>query len=234
MVLETEIIYTDSGLPRTRGGVLVEGLPGIGLVAKVAVAYVLKQLKVEKICRLISPYFPSVGFIQDDGRMIFNFADLYYSKQPREVILLYGNSQPASSYGQYEFCEKVINLAKEMGVTTVLTIGGYGKESVSERREIYCSSTDRETLEEWMSKIGGVRYSGQIVGAAGLLAVLAKENGMQNFSMLVETADMTPDFYAARRAVEALDKLLNLAIPIPTADELSRTYLTATQELETF
>ena len=233
MVLETEIIYTNSGLPHTRGGVLIEGLPGIGLVAKVAVAYILRQLEVKKVCRLISPYFPTVGFIQD-GKIIFSFADLYYSKQPRDIILLYGNSQPASSYGQYEFCEKVINLAKKMHITTVLTIGGYGKESVSERREIYCSSTDRETLEEWMREIEGVRYSGQIVGAAGLLAVLAKENGMRNFSMLVETADMTPDFYAARRAVEAVNKLLNLGIPIPTADELSRTYLTATQELESF
>ena len=234
MTLETEIIYADGvSMPRMRDGVLVEGLPGIGLVAKVAVAYVIKQLEVKKICRLISPHFPTAGFIQD-GRIVFSFADIYYAEEPREMLLLYGNSQPGSSYGQYEFCDKVIKIAKDTGVRTVITIGGYGKETVSERREIYCSSTDPETLEEWMRKVGGVKYAGQIVGAAGLLIVLAKENGMRNFSMLVETAEMTPDFYAARRAVEALSKLLELNIKTPTADELSKTYLTATQELETF
>ena len=234
MALEAEIIYENDGkLPQLRNGVLIEGLPGIGLVAKVAVAYIIKQLKVRRVFRILSPNFPITGYIQD-GRIVFSFADIYYADKPRQMLLLYGNSQPADSYGQYDFCDKIVRLSKDVGVSTIITIGGYGKESVSERREIYCSSTDQETLEEWLPKVGGVKYAGQIVGAAGLLVVLAKEYGLKNFSMLIETADMTPDFYAARRAVEALNKLLELNITTPTADELSKTYLTATQELETF
>ena len=233
-MLETEILLEDGGAPpKVREGVLIEGLPGIGLVAKVAVAYLIKQLRVRRICRIFSPHFPTIGYVRD-GKLVFSFADIYKAEDPPNLLLLYGNSQPSTSFGQYDFCEKVVKLSKELGVTTIITLGGYGKDNVSERREIYCSSTDTKTLEEWTPKVGGVRYAGQIVGAAGLLVVLAAEYGMKNFSMLIETTEMTPDFYAARRAVEAVIKLLNLPVKTPTADELSRTYITATQELETF
>ncbi|MDJ0269172.1 MAG: PAC2 family protein [Aigarchaeota archaeon] len=233
-MIETEFVLADGvEAPRVSDGVLIEGLPGIGLVAKVAVSYVIKQLDVKHVCRIFSPHFPSVGYVSE-GKIIFSFADIYYASKPLNLFLLYGNSQPSTSFGQHDFCDKVVRFAKDLGCNTIITLGGYGKESVSELREIYCSSTDPDTLEEWTSKVGGVRYAGQIVGAAGLLAVLAAEHNMKNFAMLVETAEMIPDFYAARRAIEALNKLLDLGINVPTADELSRIYVASVQELETF
>ncbi|MDW8083972.1 MAG: PAC2 family protein [Candidatus Caldarchaeum sp.] len=233
-MLETEIFYDDKAEDlKISDGVLVEGLPGIGLVAKVAVAYLLRNLEVKRICRFFSPFFPAIGYISD-GRLVFSFADIYFAKHSPPLLILYGNAQPSTSYGQYDLCHKIIEVSKKLGASTVLTIGGYGKESVSEKRSIYCSSTDQHFLEEWMRKVDGVRYSGQIVGAAGLLAVLASENGMRNFSMLVETAEMAPDFFAARRAVEALVKILNLNLKIPTAEELSKAYVLSLMEYEAF
>jgi len=233
-VIEAEFVFEDGRAPpRVADGILIEGLPGIGLVAKVAVSYLIKQLEVKRICRIFSPHFPSIGYVSE-GRLVFSFADIYYTDKPPHLLLLYGNSQPSTSFGQYDFCEKVVNLVQELGCSTVITLGGYGKETVSERREIYCSSTDPKLLDEWTPMVQGVKYVGQIVGAAGLLAVLAAEKGMKNFSMLVETAEMTPDFYAARRAVEAVARLLNLKLPVPTAEELSQTYLASLRELETF
>jgi proteasome assembly chaperone (PAC2) family protein len=232
-MLETELWLEDGArIVRAEDGVLVEGLPGIGLVAKVAVAYMVKQMKVRRICRIFSPHFPSLGYVTE-GRLVFSFADIYLSEGRPPILFLYGNSQPSTSYGQYDFCEKVINFSKEIGCRTVITIGGYGKDHVSERREIYCSSTDPELLEKWMARVDGSTYVGQIVGAAGLLAVLASEAGLRNFSMLVEAAEMTPDFYAARRAIEATNKILELGITVPTVDELSRVYMQSLQELET-
>ncbi|MEM1944613.1 MAG: PAC2 family protein, partial [Nitrososphaerota archaeon] len=221
------------GSVRAEDGVLVEGLPGIGLVAKVAVAYMVKQMRVRRICRLFSPHFPSLGYVTE-GRLVFSFADIYLSEGSPPILFLYGNSQPSTSYGQYDFCEKVLNFSKGIGCNTIITIGGYGKDNVSERREIYCSSTDPKLLEEWLRKVNGIYYTGQIVGAAGLLAVLAAEVGMRNFSMLVEAGEMTPDFYAARRAIEATGRILELDITVPTVDELSRVYMQSLQELETF
>ncbi|MEM2133158.1 MAG: hypothetical protein QW173_07920, partial [Candidatus Caldarchaeum sp.] len=58
------------------------------------------------------------------------------------------------------------------------------------------------------------------------------EAGLKNFSMLVETAEMAPDFFAAKRAVEAVAKLLNLPVKIPSAEELSKAYLLSLMEFE--
>ena len=38
--------------------VLIEGLPGLGLVGKIAMRYLIKQLKAQKIAYLYSPHFP--------------------------------------------------------------------------------------------------------------------------------------------------------------------------------
>ncbi|MEM0350062.1 MAG: PAC2 family protein [Candidatus Caldarchaeum sp.] len=231
-MLETEVSFVDGGRDvRVSDGILVEGLPGIGLVAKVAVAYLLKNLKARKVVRFYSPFFPAIGYISE-GKIIFSFADIYVAEHDPPLLILYGNAQPSTSYGQYDLCTKIIQVAKDIGCSTVFTIGGYGKETVSEKRTVYCSSTDEELLERWMKVVDGVRYSGQIVGAAGLLTVLASEAGLKNFSMLVETAEMAPDFFAAKRAVEAVAKLLNLSIKIPSAEELSKAYLLSLMEYE--
>ncbi|MCS6769655.1 MAG: PAC2 family protein [Candidatus Caldarchaeum sp.] len=233
-MLETEIWYED-GFEKLKlsDGILVEGLPGIGLVAKVSVAYVLRNLQAVRVCRFFSPFFPAIGYISE-GKLVFSFADIYLVNQQPPLLLLYGNAQPSTSYGQYDLCQKIITVAKNMGCETILTIGGYGKERVSEKREIYCSSTDADLLEKWLKVVEGVKYTGQIVGAAGLLTVLAAEAGLKNFSMLVETAEMAPDFFAARRAVEALVKLLSLKFKTPSAEELSKHYMLSLMELESF
>ncbi|MEM2230964.1 MAG: PAC2 family protein [Candidatus Caldarchaeum sp.] len=231
-MLETEVSFVDGGREvKVSDGILVEGLPGIGLVAKVAVAYLLKNMKVRKVVRFYSPFFPAIGYISE-GKIIFSFADIYVAEHDPPLLILYGNAQPSTSYGQYDLCTKIIQVAKDLGCSTVLTIGGYGKETVSEKRTVYCSSTDEKLLEQWIKVVEGVRYSGQIVGAAGLLTVLAAEAGLKNFSMLVETAEMAPDFFAAKRAVEAVAKLLNLPVKIPSAEELSKAYLLSLMEFE--
>jgi proteasome assembly chaperone (PAC2) family protein len=231
-MLETEVRFEDGGeAVRVPDAVLVEGLPGIGLVAKVAVAYILRSLKSRRVVRFYSPFFPAVGYVSE-GKIVFSFADIYLAEHDPPLLILYGNAQPSTSYGQYDLCWKILTAVKNMGCGTVVTIGGYGKDSVSERREVYCSSTDPELLETWIKVVGGVKYSGQIVGAAGLLAVLASELGLRNFSMLVETAEIAPDFFAARRAVESLSKLLGLEIKVPSAEELSKSYMLSLMELE--
>lgn len=232
MRLETEVNFEPGveGL-RAEGAVLIEGLPGVGLVAKVSTAYLLGKLEAKKICRFYSPYFPSIAFVQD-GRLILSFADLYLVERPRPLLLLYGNAQPASSYGQHDLCERVLDVAMAMGADFIMTLGGYGKEDVSEKREIFLSSTRPETIQRALKKISAKTYAGQIVGAAGLLITLAEERGLDNLSMLVETSEMTPDFYAARRAIESVNSLLDLGIEVGDVDEVSKTYSSTLYRLE--
>lgn len=232
MELETEVVFEPGAESlRADGAILIEGLPGVGLVAKVSAAYLLGKLEAKKVCRFYSPYFPSMASVQD-GRLILSFADLYLVETPKPLLLLYGNAQPASSYGQHDLCEKVLDIATRLGANFIMTLGGYGKETVSEVREVYLSSTRPETIRRALQKIAAKTYAGQIVGAAGLLITLAEERGLDNLSMLVEASEMTPDFYAAKRAIDSVNAFLELGLDVGDVDEVSRTYSSTLYKLE--
>ncbi|RLG11026.1 MAG: hypothetical protein DRN64_01995 [Thaumarchaeota archaeon] len=205
------------------GAALVEGLPGVGLVAKVAVAYLLDKLGGKRVCRFYSPYFPSLGYVRN-GRLLPYFADLYLVEKPKPLLLLYGNAQPATYYGQYEFCEKVLDVGLSLGANLIITLGGYGKEHVGEKRTIYLSSTREDIIKKLLSKLDATPYEGQIIGAAGLLITMAGERGVENFSLLVEAGEATPDYQAAKRGAEALAKLLDLDLVVGDVYELSKSY----------
>lgn len=191
---------------------LIEGLPGIGLVSKISIAYILGKVKNVRLCRVYSPHFPSYGFIAD-GKLLPHFLDIYAVEDPSPTLIVYGTSQPSSSYGQHELCGKIIDIASKHGVRRVFTLGGLGgKEDVAQRRRIYCSSTSKSYLEKYMGLVEGEVYGGQIVGAAGIMMVMAGQRGLENMGMLIEIGNSTPDYYAAQRGVEALSKLCSLGL----------------------
>lgn len=232
-MIETEVSFEQDSMPEISSDtVLVEGLPGVGLVAKAAIAYILDQLPSYKICRFHSAYFPSAGYIHD-GKIVLNYIDLYYAPRPRGLLLLYGNSQPSTSFGQFDLCEKVIDVATKFRCKLVITLGGYGKEEVGEKREIHCSSSNNSTFKEYLKRVDGLPFSGQIVGAAGLLVTLASSRSLDNFSMLIETRELAPDFYAAQRALEALRNLIQVDLPLRGVEEISKAYMSAVSKYET-
>jgi len=230
--METEIVF-EPGLRdlKAPGSTLIEGLPGVGLVAKGAVAYLLEKLGGRRICRFYSPYFPTAGYVRD-GRLIPSFADLYYVEKPRPLLLLYGNSQPSSYYGQHEFCDKILKVSLEIGANLILTLGGYGKEDVSEERKVYVSSTRRETITSALKRIDAEVYDGQIIGAAGLLITLAGDLGVDNLSLLVEAGRAAPDFYSVRRALDSVNKLLDLGLVMEDIYSISRAYVNVVRRFE--
>lgn len=232
MALETEVIlepnYREFKAP---GAVLIEGLPGVGLVAKAAVAYMLEKLGGRRVCRFYSPYFPTMGYVRE-GRIVLSFADIYYVEAERPLLLLYGNAQPSSYYGQHEFCERILEVATGFGAEFILTLGGYGKDKVSEKRTVYLSSTNPKTLEKALEILEAEAYEGQIIGAAGLLITLAEERGIDNLSMLIEAGESTPDFQAAKRAIESVAKFLGLRLEVEDLYSISETYNSAYRRLE--
>lgn len=232
-MIETEVVlYEEVNDIKLSNATLIEGLPGVGLVAKAAVAYLVDKLKPVRIARFYSPHFHSVGYIQE-GRIVLSFADLYVAELPKPLILLYGNAQPSSSVGQHDFCEKVLDLSQRIGASFMVTLGGWSKDEVSPERGIYCSSTNMEKINERVRRVGGRFFAGHIAGAAGLLVTMAGERGMDNFSMLVETKDIAPDFYAARRAAEGVIKLLDLSIDLGSVEDFSKSYRSVLVNYET-
>ncbi|OYT47055.1 hypothetical protein B6U79_04700 [Candidatus Bathyarchaeota archaeon ex4484_231] len=75
---ETTILEKEKVEPRK--AVLIEGLPGQGLVGKIAAEYLARQLKAKKIADLYSPHFAYYVMVNKKGDVRLLRSEFYYWK----------------------------------------------------------------------------------------------------------------------------------------------------------
>jgi len=196
--------------------VLVEGLPGIGFVANIAALHLINELKATKFCEIHAPTFQDISICVEGGSVESPVNELYYcrpSGESRDLMVLYGNTQALTSYGQYVLCGKVLDIARSLGCRLVACMGGLRRDRVDIVPKVYGTATDPETLNEILGY--GVKViQGRVVGAAGLLVGLAKLKGMRGFCLLAETLGVYPDAIAAQALLGMLCKILHLKVDL--------------------
>lgn len=198
--------------PSLNNPILIEGLPGIGFVANIAALHLIKELKAKRFVQLFSSSFQDFAVTTGDGSALSPTNELYFVKREdggRDLIIWYGNTQALTTVGQYELCGKVLDLAKEYGCNFVISVGGFKKDEAQPVPAIYSTATDLETMQTALA-LGTKVMVGHVFGIAGLSIGLARIKDMKGFSLLVDTPGMNPDVNAARYALMALGKFLNL------------------------
>jgi len=206
--------------PKLRNAVLIEGLPGLGLVGKIAVTYLIERLGAEKVAELYSPHFPHYAETDEEGRLRLLRNEFYLWRGPsRDVLLLTGDCQAQTTEGQYEIAEEVAKYARQVGVELIVTVGGFSK-AVRGVPGVVASSTDRELLDR-LRKLG-VEVSppgNPIVGMAGVLVAVAGMMGIKAVCLLGETRGYLPDVKAAREVLKVLVELLKLDVDLEGMEE---------------
>ncbi|MDH5481953.1 MAG: PAC2 family protein [Candidatus Bathyarchaeota archaeon] len=206
--------------PKLNDPVLIEGLPGIGFVANIAALHLIHELEAKRFAEIFSAAFQDLAVTTETGGTRSPMNELYYYKRQgngRDLIIWYGNTQALTTFGQYELCGRVLDLTEELGCHLVISIGGFKQEELKRPPQIYCAASDHETLKEALS-LGTKIMVGQIFGIAGLLIGLSRIRGLKGFSLLVETLGTYPDANAARYALSALSKNLNLELDLSRLD----------------
>ena len=66
------------GRPKLRSPILIEGLPGVGNVGKLAADHLISELKAKKFAEIHSKYFPPQVLVQPDGTIRLVNNELYY------------------------------------------------------------------------------------------------------------------------------------------------------------
>jgi len=204
--------------PELKDPILVEGLPGVGNVGKLAAEHLLEQVKAVKFADIYSKFFPPQVLLDDDGviRLVNN--QLYYSKgegKRPDIIFLVGDYQGLTPEGQYELSDYVLKLAKRMNVSRIFTLGGYGIGKMVEKPRVLGAATDKELVEEMKQK--GVIFSkgepgSGIVGASGLLLGLGKIEGAKAVCLMGETSGYFVDPKGAEAVLRILASILNVEI----------------------
>lgn len=201
--------------------VLIEGLPGIGFVANITALHLIKELNAKKFAQVQSSAFQDLTITKEDGGTYFPTNQFYYHKGKdgeRDLIILYGNTQALTTIGQYELCGKILDLSKELGCKYVLTVGGLKKRETIETPELYCTASDKETLQDALD-LGIKIMKGHIFGVAGLLVGLSPLRGMQGLCLLASTRGLYPDADAACEILKILNTMLHLDINLENVDD---------------
>ncbi|MBI5227422.1 proteasome assembly chaperone family protein [Candidatus Micrarchaeota archaeon] len=204
-----------------KNGVLLTGLPGIGLIGQVVGRYLVEELKAKKTSILVSPHFPHQVFMTKKGgmRLIRNSFFVYRGKK-HDVLILLGDIQAMSSVGQYEVAGAIIDYAQNLGIKEILTVGGYSTGKINAHRRIFAVATS-EKMRTRLKKFGVIfgEARGSIVGAAGLLPSLSKLKGLEGSCIMGETHGGYVDTASARQIVQFLSKYLEIPINLKKLDE---------------
>ena len=202
--------------PTLNDPILIEGLPGIGFVANISALHLINELKAKRFAQIVSASFQDFAVTTEEGGTRSPINELYYVKRvngERDLIVWYGNTQALTTFGQYELCDRVLDIAQDLGCRFVISIGGFKKDQVQSAPGIYTAATDQETLKEALN-LGTKIMVGHVFGIAGLLIGLARLRNVKGFALLVDTLGMYPDAIASQYALTMLGKYLNLNVDL--------------------
>lgn len=201
--------------------ILIEGLPGLGLVGKIALRYMIKQLKPKKVAYLYSPHFPYFVLVNKKGNVRLLRGVFYYYKNPNgnDLILFTGDSQSQTIEGQYEIADQILAFSEKHGVKTIATIGGYRMEP-KEKPKVFIAATSQELLQKAEHAGATLSTSGSpIVGTAGLILGLAKFKKIEAICLLGETRGYLPDPLSAKSVLEVLKSTFNFDLDLAGLNE---------------
>jgi uncharacterized protein len=218
--------------------VLIEGLPGLGLVGKIALRYMIKQLKAKKIAYLYSPHFPYFVLVNKKGNVRLLRGAFYYYKNPNgpnDIILFTGDSQSQTIEGQYEIADQILAFSEKYNIKTIATIGGYRMEP-KEKPKVFIAATSQEILDKALQAGATLSTSGSpIVGTAGLILGLARFKKINALCLLGETRGYLPDPLAAKSVLEVLKSTFNFDLDLTGLNEeiaRAETMVTRLQQIE--
>ncbi len=202
--------------------ILVEGLPGLGLVGKIAIRHLIKQLKAERFAFLYSPHFPYFVIVSKKGSVRLLRGTFYYWKNKgskNDLIFFTGDSQAQTIEGQYEISDRILGLAKQYNVRLVITIGGYRMEA-KEKPKVVAAATNTEVLDRALAAGAEVSPAGSpIVGTAGLILGLSHFRKIEALCLLGETRGYLPDPNSAKSILEVLQSMLGFDANLAGLDE---------------
>ncbi|HLC88513.1 MAG TPA: PAC2 family protein [Candidatus Nanoarchaeia archaeon] len=218
-------ITAESKEPKLNRPVLIEGLPGIGNVGKIAVDFLIEEFKAKRLYTFFSHKFPHSVFVNEDNLVEVPKLEMYYKQfrdhSKKDLLLLTGDIQPIDEESCYSFCEEIIKIAKQHHCTEIITTGGIGLQNVPENPKVYCTGNDEQLSKQYVKKglqteknIFGV--VGPIVGVSGVLLGLGKKRGVKGVALLAETFGhpMYLGIKGAKELLRVLESKFNYGIDL--------------------
>ena len=196
--------------------VLVVGFPGVGNVGGLTVSYIIEKSGANLMASFYSDVFPAQVIVDEDSVPKLLSHDLWHMcSNGRDILLLTGPVQPPTSEGQYSLSEFEFSTLLDLGITEVISIGGYTKGQPQETQRILGLVSDpdmKPSLEEKGVVFVPNEPMGGVVGGAAMFLGLSRRHGIRCTGLMGETFGLINDFRSASQVVSCLCDILDLEL----------------------
>ena len=177
---------------KINNAVLIEGMPGIGNVGKIAADIIVEQLKAKKIVSLFSECLPNSVFVTEDNLVELPKIEVFHAKKnSKDFLFLVGDVQPMKERDSFSFAQAVIKIASDLKCKEIVALGGIGLNEAPEKPKVYCTGNDNKFIQEFVKyKVNNKLYGvvGPIMGISGLLLGLSNPKKIKAVALLAETS----------------------------------------------
>ncbi len=225
---------------KLKNTILIEGLPGIGNVGKIAIDFIIDNINAKKMFEIYSDNFPHAVFVNEDNMVELPRIEIYHKRVgTKDLLFLAGDIQPIDEPSCYDFCHQLLDIMEKNDGKEIITMGGIGLQRIPEKPVVYCTCNDKKMIKKYKtsnlnSNIYGV--VGPIIGVTGLLVGMSKEKNISAIALLAETFGH-PSYLGikgARAILTILDKKLKLGLELKQLDveirEIERDIETKTKQ----
>ena len=195
--------------------VLIEGLPGVGHVGKLAAEHLLEEFDAELVRRIYSEHFPPQVTVED-GRTQLACAEAYaISGAERDLLVLTGDHQAGDGPGHYRLTDAFLDVAAAFDVDRIYALGGVPTGELVDEPDVIGAATTDELVADL--ETNGVEFrenepAGGIVGVSGLLLGLGERRGYEAACLMGETSGYLVDPKSARAVLETLETVTGIEI----------------------
>ncbi|WP_049982899.1 proteasome assembly chaperone family protein [Halorubrum sp. BV1] len=203
--------------------VLIEGLPGVGHVGKLAAEHLLEEFESELVRRVYTTEFPPQVSVDGDGVAELTCAEFHaIETDGADLLVLTGDHQAGSNAGHYRLTTTFLDIAEEFGADRAYALGGVPTGELVEEYTVLGAVSDADLIEGLED--AGVEFrpdepAGGIVGVSGLVLGLGERRGFDAACLMGETSGYLVDPKSARTVLETIELLLDFDIDYETLEE---------------
>jgi uncharacterized protein (TIGR00162 family) len=203
--------------------VLLEGLPGVGHVGKLAAEHLIEEGDSQRVRRLCSTHLPPQVTVDDDGTTELVGID-FHSVTIDETTLLVvtGDHQAGTNGGHYAIAEELLAIATDAGVERAYGLGGVPTGDLGGDRSVLGAVNDaaiRPGLEDAGVTFREGEPEGGIVGVSGLMLGLGSRRDLPAACLMGETSGYLVDPKSARAVIETLETVLDIGVDYEALDD---------------
>ena len=188
--------------------VLIEGLPGLGLVGTIAASYLVEKLDMEQIGYVTSDQFPPLIAIHNFIPMYP--IRIYYSKAHNLVVLQSEFVIPMNMVN--EFTAELLKFCDKMKVSKIISLGSINIKGTQDT--VYGITTDQKLAKKLLSMNVELIKEGATTGVTAVLLAESNFNNIPTTSLLSEAHIEYADPRASAMVLTILKELLGIKIKL--------------------